>query len=73
MFFFFSSMDVRHYLLGNKGAHVYNGNVYTCSKCKKEYKTEKGYNQHVCTFCNKCEKIFSSRQRLDCHSCNQIQ
>ena len=59
-----------HFLLGNRGAHAYNGNIYTCGQCNRTYKTRPGLQNHRCLFCKKCEKIFSSAQRFNSHVCN---
>ena len=58
-----------HFLLGNRGAHAYNGNIYTCGQCNRTYKTRPGLQNHKCLFCKKCEKIFSSAQRFNSHVC----
>ena len=58
-----------NYLLGNKGAHIYNGNIFICQDCGKEYKTRRGLQNHSCVKCIKCNKIFPTKQRLDKHKC----
>ena len=58
-----------HSLLGNRGAHAYNGNIYTCGQCNHTYKTRPGLQNHKYLFCQKCEKIFSSAQRFNSHVC----
>ena len=58
------------YLLGNKGAHMYNGNIILkCSDCKKIFKSAKTLHNHKCQFCKQCGRQFSSYQRLIGHNC----
>ena len=58
-----------HFLLGNKGAHMYNGNIFKCEECGKTYKRRSSFQKHQCCICIYCRKNFSSRQRLATHKC----
>ena len=57
------------YLLGNKGAHIYNGNVYQCERCGKTYKKRACLQKHRCNICGLCDKIFQTAQKLKLHTC----
>ena len=60
-------------LLGNKGAHVYYGNnLYQCDKCKRIYKTPKTLQNHKCTYCCHCGKLFSNYPELRTHNCIKL-
>ena len=56
-------------MLGNKGAHLVYGNIYTCSNCGNNYKTRQGQANHTCLRCQHCGKIFPRKHRLDEHKC----
>ena len=58
-----------NYLLGNKGAHMYNGNAFICKECGKTYKTRRGLQNHSCLKCHSCIKTFSTKQLLERHKC----
>ena len=58
------------YLLGNKGAHIYNGNIFSCSACGQSYKSEKTLQNHKCPHCQSCKKTFSTWQRYTSHKCH---
>ena len=58
-----------NYLLGNKGAHMYNGNAFICKECRKTYKTRRGLQNHSCLKCHSCIKTFSTKQLLERHKC----
>ena len=57
------------YRLGNKGAHMVNGNTVTCEDCNKTYVSQKRLENHKCNYCKSCCKIFSSQQKLQNHQC----
>ena len=61
-----------HYLLGNKGAHIYFGNMtYKCDKCGgKAYKLRTNWQKHLCNICVKCWKSFTRKDSLQKHDCN---
>ena len=59
------------YLLGNKGAHIYNGNgMFQCAQCKKRYKSTSTLENHKCSYCKKCLKVYSSYQKYLQHKCD---
>ena len=58
--------------LGNKGAHIYNGNIQQCKKCNKFYKTTKTLQNHKCNFCSMCGKLFSTYEELKSHKCTKL-
>ncbi|XP_062618879.1 uncharacterized protein LOC134280486 [Saccostrea cucullata] len=60
-------MSSQHYLLGNKGAHVYTGNQFQCELCKRTYKSFKTLTNHKCSYCPTCKKIFSTYQKFQIH------
>ncbi|XP_072021031.1 uncharacterized protein [Amphiura filiformis] len=37
-----------HYLLGNKGAHTTNGNIFECEQCGQQYDAETEFQEHDC-------------------------
>jgi hypothetical protein len=66
------------YLLGNKGAHIYNGNMSTaeklfqCHKCYKQYKSPVTLKNHKCSYCENCKKLYSTFQKRKLHKrCSQ--
>ena len=58
-----------HFLIGNKGSHMYNGNNYKCEKCLKIYKRESNFKQHKCPYCDVCKTRFSTFQIYTGHKC----
>ncbi|VDI78599.1 Hypothetical predicted protein [Mytilus galloprovincialis] len=60
------------YLLGNKGAHLYNGNIYKCFTCGKTYNRKSFLQKHQCIICTFCDKLFTSSQKLKSHNCATI-
>jgi hypothetical protein len=67
-----SDMTHEHYLLGNRGAHLYNGNgTYTCPQCSNTFKSRVWLQKHSCNVCQLCSKQFSSSQSLKEHLCQQ--
>lgn len=59
-----------HFLIGNKGSHIYNGNInYICDRCLKVYKRENNFKKHKCSYCDICKTTFSSFQKYNGHKC----
>ena len=64
----------QHYLIGNKGAHIYNGNMpFVCPQCRRTFSIEKTLLNQKCTYCPDCKKIYSTFQKFTQHKCTKVE
>ena len=64
----------QHYFIGNKGAHIYNGNMsFVCQQCQRTFSIEKTLLNHKCGYCPDCKKIYSTFQKLTQHKCTKVE
>ena len=52
------------FLLGNKGAHMMNGNILPYNKCGKNFKQQQGLHRHVCLHCDIYNITFTKKTVL---------
>ena len=64
----------QHFLIGNKGAHIYNGNMsFVCPQCRRTFSIEKTLLNHKYAYCPDCKKIYSTFQKFTQHKCTKIE
>ena len=51
--------------------HAYNGNIFMCSSCGKEYKSGRTLKNHKCPHCHVCQRTYSTWQKYLLHPCQK--
>ena len=57
-----------NYILRNKGAHIYNGNIFICKEYGEKHKTKKGLQNNSSILCQMHK--MQTQQRLNKHKHN---